>query len=94
MLNNVRLIILAVCICSYTVSTSAAIYKYKDKNDRWQFTDVLVDDKGNPIISEKGKEKKSSAVSNESVKADLKKFCSTDSNPILKSTKPLYLLLQ
>ncbi|MCP4187302.1 MAG: trypsin-like serine protease [Gammaproteobacteria bacterium] len=66
------LFLIALCIGCYTSVTSAEIYKYKDKNGRWQFTDKPVNEDGSPITSTAGQKKTTKAKVN--TRADLGKI--------------------
>ena len=80
-LSSSVLLLLALCIGTYATSINAEIYKYKDKNGRWQFTDKPVNEDGTPIIKNSagsGKKQKTAKTSiaktNTKVKADLHKI--------------------
>ena len=77
------LLLLALCIGTYTSSINAEIYKYKDKNGRWQFTDKPVNEDGTPITSSSGKKKKTATVKTK-VKADLHKILTDRFKPANK----------
>ncbi|MCP4487664.1 MAG: trypsin-like serine protease [Gammaproteobacteria bacterium] len=51
------LFLIVLCIGCYTSITTAEIYKYKDKNGRWQFTDKPVKVDGSPITATASKKK-------------------------------------
>ncbi len=69
--GTTRLFLIALCICCYTTITTAEIYKYKDKNGLWQFTDKPVNADGSPITAVTGK--KETAKTNAPPRADLAK---------------------
>ncbi len=81
-LNGSVLLLLALCIGTYATSINAEVYKYKDKNGRWQFTDKPVNEDGTPITSASRKKKKS--TTNIRVKADLHKILTERFKPASK----------
>ena len=82
-LPNAGLLLLALCIGTYATSSYAEIYKYKDKNGRWQFTDKPVNEDGTPITANSGN-KKQAVKSNAKVKADLHKILTERFKPANK----------
>lgn len=81
---NRRWILIFTVICVLTSAAQAEIYKYKDKNGRWQFTDKPVNADGTPITSYQQptkKEKSSTRSNNQPVKADLEQALFKRFNP-------------
>ncbi len=80
-------IIISLCISCLLLPVNAEIYKYKDKNGRWQFTDKPVNSDGTPIRS-KQSSKNSTGVktknSYQSTKANLKDILFKRFNPTTK----------
>ena len=80
--------ILLLTIISVLASpASAEIYKYKDKNGRWQFTDKPVNADGTPITSyqkSSGTAKSSSTSDSKAIKEDLKESLFDRYNPASK----------
>jgi len=73
-LTTPALILFVLCIACVSLPGNADIYKYKDKNGRWQFTDKPVNADGTPITSSNSPEKPGTAKSSKKPsKADLKK---------------------
>lgn len=60
-------LLVAILLVAIIQPASAEIYKYKDKNGRWQFTDKPVDADGKPLTASSKKSKKT-----QSPKSDLK----------------------
>ena len=70
--NRISFVIL---VCLLSLPASAEIYKYKDKNGRWQFTDKPVNADGTPVTSIQKSSKStntSKKSNNRPLKADLR----------------------
>lgn len=80
-------IISGLCIGCLLLPVNAEIYKYKDKNGRWQFTDKPVNADGKPMVSKKNQSAKKSTSTKSSkqpAKADLKEILFKRFNPATK----------
>ena len=80
--RSLGLLLIVLCI-GIASSLNAEIYKYKDKNGRWQFTDKPVNEDGTPITAN-DKTKKKAVTSNRKVKADLHKILTDRFKPASK----------
>lgn len=80
-------VILIICLSCLLLPVSAEVYKYKDKNGRWQFTDKPFKHDGTPIEGTRSGKKTSTAeptVRQRNVKADLKEVLFERFNPVTK----------
>ncbi|MCP4432719.1 MAG: trypsin-like serine protease [Gammaproteobacteria bacterium] len=76
-----------ILVCMLNLPVNAEIYKYKDKNGRWQFTDKPVNADGTPITSQQKSAKAGTTTTRSSskpVKADLKEVLFKRFNPASK----------
>ncbi len=79
--------ILIFAISCFSLPASADIYKFKDKNGRWQFTDKPVNADGTPITSKQISKKSATGKAsnnNQASKADLREILFTRFKPATK----------